>query len=87
MSTNRYIDKLKARLANETDRRMQLQELLDNQVAQNRALRAGRDALAESLQYALDDFDRWASEPGSSPNDSVLAWVAKARAALQGEQP
>ena len=51
------------------------------------ALIAERDALAEALQYALDDFDRWASEPGSSPNDSVLAWVAKARAALQGEQP
>ncbi|MGE4335329.1 MAG: hypothetical protein AB7E55_05050 [Pigmentiphaga sp.] len=51
------------------------------------ALLTERDALAEALQYALDDFDRWASEPGSSPNDSVLAWVAKARAALQGEQP
>jgi hypothetical protein len=51
------------------------------------ALLAERDALAEALQYALDDFDRWASEPGSSPNDSVLAWVAKARAALQGAQP
>lgn len=51
------------------------------------ALLAERDALAEALQYALDDFDRWASKPGSSPNDSVLAWVAKARAALQGAQP
>ena len=44
MSTNRYIDKLKARLANETDRRMQLQALLDDQVARNRALLAERDA-------------------------------------------
>ena len=51
------------------------------------ALLAERDALAEALQYALDDFDIWASKPGSSPNDSVLAWVAKARAALQGAQP
>lgn len=51
------------------------------------ALLAERDALAEALQYALDDFDRWASKPGSSPNDSVLAWVAKARVALQGAQP
>ena len=44
MSTNRYIDKLKARLANEADRRMQLQALLDGQVARNRALLAERDA-------------------------------------------
>jgi hypothetical protein len=45
MSTNRYIDKLKARLAKEADQRMQLQALLDDQVARNRALLAERDAL------------------------------------------
>lgn len=51
MSTNRYIDKLKARLAKEADQRMQLQALLDDQVARNRALLAERDAL-------LDERDR-----------------------------
>lgn len=43
MSTNRYIDKLKARLAKEVDQRMQLQALLGDQVARNRALLAERD--------------------------------------------
>jgi len=47
MSTNRYIDKLKARLAKEADQRMQLQALLDDQVARNRALLAERDRLRE----------------------------------------
>jgi len=50
MSTNRYIDKLKARLAKEADRRMQLQALLDDQVARNRALLAERDALRSALE-------------------------------------
>lgn len=49
MSTNRYIDKLKARLAKEADQRMQLQALLDDQVARNRALLAERDALKQLL--------------------------------------
>lgn len=47
MSTNRYIDKLKVRLAKEADQRMQLQALLDDQVARNRALIAERDRLRE----------------------------------------
>ena len=61
MSTNRYIDKLKARLAKEADQRMQLQALLDDQVARNRALLAERDArllqidtLAEWYSNSLD---------------------------------
>jgi len=44
MSTNRYIDKLKAQLAKEIDKRMQFQALFENQVAGNRALLAERDA-------------------------------------------
>lgn len=58
MSTNRYIDKLKARLAKEADRRMQLQALLDDQVARNRALLAERDAIL--LQARI-----WAGEAKS----------------------
>ncbi len=55
MSTNRYIDKLKARLAKEADQRMQLQALLDDQVARNRALLAERDALiASSAKWKRD---------------------------------
>ena len=50
MSTNRYIDKLKARLAKEAGQRMQLQALLDDQVARNRALLAERDALRSALE-------------------------------------
>lgn len=50
MSTNRYIDKLKARLAKEADTRMQMQALLDDQVARNRALLAERDALRSALE-------------------------------------
>ena len=50
MSTNRYIDKLKARLAKEADQRMQLQALLDDQVARNRALLAERDLLLVRLR-------------------------------------
>jgi len=57
MSTNRYIDKLKARLAKEADRRMQLQALLDDQVARNRALLAERDA--RLLQ--IDTLTEWYS--------------------------
>jgi hypothetical protein len=52
MSTNRYIDKLKARLANEADRRMQLQALLDDQIARNRTL------LAELVELEKDAA-RW----------------------------
>lgn len=50
MSTNRYIDKLKARLAKEADQRMQLQALLDDQVARNRALLAERDAAQKDAE-------------------------------------
>lgn len=50
MSTNRYIDKLKAQLAKEIDKRMQFQALFENQVAGNRALLAERDALAEKVE-------------------------------------
>jgi|GEM_PF-1562144 len=57
MSTNRYIDKLKARLAKEADQRMQLQALLDDQVARNRALLAERDA--RLLQ--IDTLTEWYS--------------------------
>ena len=57
MSTNRYIDKLKARLAKEADQRMQLQALLDDQVARNRALLAERDALL----HQVDTLTEWYS--------------------------
>lgn len=57
MSTNRYIDKLKVRLAKEADQRMQLQALLDDQVSRNRALIAERDALAERLAEARFSLD------------------------------
>ncbi len=56
MSTNRYIDKLKARLAKEADQRMQLQALLDDQVARNRALLAERDAVERALLIAKSDI-------------------------------
>jgi len=89
MSTNRYIDKLKARLANETDRRMQLQALLDDQVARNRALLAERDRLKEALAAMLGIHgvtQRYADTHIEIPQ----SWVDVsdfARAALQGEQP
>ncbi|HBS81047.1 MAG: hypothetical protein CMK99_13450 [Pseudomonas sp.] len=54
MSTNRYIDKLKARLAKEADQRMQLQALLDDQVARNRALLAERDDLLRQVETLTD---------------------------------
>lgn len=89
MSTNRYIDKLKARLANETDRRMQLQALLDDQVARNRALLAERDRLKEALAAMLGIHgvtQRYADTHIEIPQ----SWVEVsdiARAALQGAQP
>ena len=58
MSTNRYIDKIKARLAKEAGKRMQLQALLDDQVARSRALLAERDALkkdAERYRYLRNE--------------------------------
>ena len=88
MSTNHYIDKLKARLANETTRRMQLQELLGNQVARNRAILAERDRLREALEAMLEIHgvtQRYADAHIEIPQ----SWVDVsdlARAALQGEQ-
>lgn len=62
MSTNRYIDKLKARLAKEADQRMQLKALLDYQVSRNRALIAERDRLREALQIRQhEEADRYDS--------------------------
>lgn len=78
MSTNRYIDKLKARLAKEADQRMQLQALLDDQVARNRALLAERDALRDALEHCIDSLG---SEYALPPE-----CIKQARAALQGEQ-
>jgi len=89
MSTNRYIDKLKARLAKEADQRMQLQALLDDQVARNRALLAERDRLKEALAAMLEIHgvtQRFADTHIEIPQ----SWVDVsdfARAALQGEQP
>ena len=54
MSTNRYIDKLKARLAKEVDQRMHLQALLDDQVARNRALLAERDAISQITEIRCE---------------------------------
>lgn len=92
MSTNRYIDKLKARLAKEADRRMQLQALLDDQVARNRALLAERDAMKQALeQISVAD---WQSSESATDNEISMAkgtLIRKlkriATAALQGEQP
>ena len=89
MSTNRYIDKLKARLAKEADQRMQLQALLDDQAARNRALIAERDRLKEALAAMLEIHgvtQRYADTHIEIPQ----SWVDVsdfARAALQGEQP
>lgn len=93
MSTNRYIDKLKARLAKEADQRMQLQALLDDQVARNRALLAERDALKDLLrgvyphlcarrdEQDLDDAQQYVlAEECQELIDGIDA-------ALQGEQP
>ncbi|MHB0806047.1 hypothetical protein [Stutzerimonas nitrititolerans] len=85
MSTNRYIDKLKARLAKEADQRMQLQALLDDQVARNRALLAERDALiASSAKWKRDSelldaiegecWDvRFLSSPNGDAGDSSIS--------------
>lgn len=87
MSTNRYIDKLKARLAKEADQRMQLQALLDDQVARNRALLAERDRLKEALAAMLEIHgvtQRFADTNIEIPQ----SWVDVsdfARAALSGE--
>jgi len=89
MSTNRYIDKLKARLAKEADQRMQLQALLDDQVARNRALLAERGRLKEALAAMLEIHgvtQRYADTHIEIPQ----SWVEVsdlARAALQGAQP
>ncbi|MEX5450892.1 hypothetical protein [Stutzerimonas stutzeri] len=89
MSTNRYIDKLKARLAKEADQRMQLQALLGDQVARNRALLAERDRLKEALAAMLEIHgvtQRYADTHIEIPQ----SWVDVsdfARAALQGAQP
>jgi len=89
MSTNRYIDKLKARLAKEADQRMQLQALLDDQVARNRALLAERGRLKEALAAMLEIHgvtQRYADTHIEIPQ----SWVDVsdfARAALQGAQP
>ena len=82
MSTNRYIDKLKARLAKEVDQRMQLQALLDDQVARNRALLAERDELKSELAELVRIVGM--SVDGSSARNKAMK---KAFAALQGEQP
>ncbi len=89
MSTNRYIDKLKARLAKEADQRMQLQALLDDQVARNRAILAERDRLKEALAAMLEIHgvtQRYADTHIEIPQ----SWVEVsdlARAAMQGAQP
>lgn len=89
MSTNRYIDKLKARLAKEADQRMQLQALLDDQVARNRALLAERDRLREALTAMLEIHGVTQSY-AETHIEIPQSWVDVsdfARAALQGEQP
>jgi hypothetical protein len=79
MSTNRYIDNLKVRLAKVADQRMQLQALLDDQVARNRALLAERTLLRDALEHCIDSLG---SEYALPPE-----CIKQARAALQGEQP
>lgn len=96
MSTNRYIDKLKARLAKEADQRMQLQALLDDQVARNRALLAERDAAQKDAER-LDWLDGYvvsaeSEDAGKIAFSSIRGALrecvdAAIDAALQGEQP
>lgn len=81
MSTNRYIDKLKARLAKEVDQRMQLQALLDDQVARNRALLAERYALKQLLaetRTSMIEAIHW---------EDLTPVRKRIETALQGEQP
>lgn len=100
MSTNRYIDKLKARLAKEADTRMQLQVLLDDQVARNRALLAERDGLAKDAErYRWLRMADWSSSPlcairnpkqqakPGSDCPSRYRLDEAIDAAMQGEQP
>lgn len=92
MSTNRYIDKLKARLAKEADQRMQLQALLDDQVARNRALLAERDAMKRVLRDARDVIATAlkAGAPDWFETEEDIAThttIKKIDAALQGAQP
>ena len=94
MSTNRYIDKLKARLAKEVDQRMQLQALLDDQVARNRALLAERDALAIRIYnsgYMAGHHDTVEGQFTDIHSSEMANYhadeVSELFAALQGEQP
>lgn len=88
MSTNRYIDKIKAQLAKEVDKRMRLETLLGSQVAQGRALLAERDALAKDAERY-----RWLRDAEELPFNLMKTEMMGATldaaidAALQGEQP
>lgn len=93
MSTNRYIDKLKARLANETCRRMQLQALLDDQVARNRALLADRDAARLRVKELDLLFGRYllameaaAIDADQRGDEEGMRWIYKSLAG-PGELP
>lgn len=85
MSTNRYIDKLKAQLANEANRRMQLQALLDDQVARNRALLAERNEMKAMLEEVVTQLEGNADGLIEGSNDHEMCRVIKV--VLQGEQP
>jgi malate synthase len=96
MSTNRYIDKLKAQLAKEADTRLQLQALLDDQVARNRALLAERDALAKDAEryrwllkqaWFQSAFDRFDPDDGGMQTKFEECADYIIDAALQGAQP
>ncbi len=56
-----------------------LQELLAVGIAQ---ANAERDQLRDALADAVADYDAWAQDADVKPTESVLAWVAKAKAAL-----
>ncbi len=91
MSTNRYIDKLKVRLAKEADQRMQLQALLDDQVARNRALIAERDAAQKDAEryrwmraVVIAEREGCTEELYDNECDRLLEAYD---AALQGAQP
>jgi hypothetical protein len=85
MSTNRYIDKLRARLANRADQRMQLQALLDDQVARNRALLAERDVMRAMLDEVVTQLEGNADGLIEGSNDHEMCRVIKV--ILQGEIP
>tara|TARA_Y100000815_G_scaffold176204_1_gene160426 strand:- start:4169 stop:4528 length:360 start_codon:yes stop_codon:yes gene_type:complete len=77
MSTNRYIDKLKAQLAKEIDKRMQFQALFENQVAGNRALLAERDAAQKDAERRVPLYEAIERACGELPDGWAIMLCAE----------